>query len=67
MNNNISEEIKQRFLCLEFRGKPFLHKGRTVFRAKHRTLNQNYLYSFEEDFAWLMTNEDSIPDWMISQ
>jgi len=63
MNNHIPNEIRQRFCCLEFRGKPIKKKnGKTYVRAYHRTLFVTMYYCFEDDFAWL-TNGDKPWDY----
>ena len=54
MNIYVSEDVKHRFRCLDFRGKPFKEKnGKTYVRAYHRTLYVTMYYCFEDDFAWL--------------
>ena len=52
-----SEEIRERFKCLEFVGVPFERvafdgKRKKYMRAKHRTLGLTMFYCFEDDFAW---------------
>jgi hypothetical protein len=66
MNTYVNDEIREKFKCLEFRGKPFKFKGRTMIEAKHyRFENATFYFSFDEGFAWLITNDQSVPDWQL--
>jgi hypothetical protein len=67
MNIHIPAEIQERFLCLEFRGKPFDAGGRKLIKCQHKTLGATFYYSFNEDFAWLITNDKSLPDWYLEK
>lgn len=67
MNVHIPIEIQEKFACLEFRGKPFDYKGRKMIRARHKSLESTFYYSFDEDFAWLITNDKSIPEWILQK
>jgi hypothetical protein len=40
---------KTKHISWEFRGKPFQKNGKLYIRAKHRTLNVVWWYSFELD------------------
>lgn len=63
MNVHVSNEIKERFRCLDFRGKPVKKaNGKTYIQALHRTLGTTCYYCFEEDFAWF-TNGDKPWDY----
>lgn len=63
MSIYVSDSIRERFKCLEFRGKPVKKKnGKTYIRALHRTLQVVMYYCFEDDFAW-MTNGDKPWDY----
>ena len=65
MNIHISEEIKNKYPNMEFRGKPRNIKNRTVIEAFNHATNQNFYYSFQEDFFWFTNCE--IPEWFIEK
>lgn len=52
MNIHVSAEIQEKYKCLEFRGKPFRLKNKTLIQCQHRTLGSTLHYCFEDDFAW---------------
>lgn len=53
MNIHVPKELKEKYLCVEFRGKPFKRKnGKTYVRAKHKTFNVVMIYCYEDDFIW---------------
>lgn len=66
MNIHVPAEIQNKYRCFNFKGKRFNYKGRTMIRAIHKTLESTFYYSFEEDFAWLMSGDiNSVPDWFM--
>ena len=65
MNSYVPQEIIDKYPHMEFRGKPFIIKDRTVIRADNPATNIGYYYSFKEDFFWFRQAE--IPDWKITQ
>lgn len=65
MNIYVPIDVQQRFKCLEFKGKPFKYKNRTLIRAHHYSLNEGFYYSFEEDFAWFKNSD--IPEQLLSK
>ena len=62
MNVHVSDEIKNKYPQMEFRGKQKIMKDRTVIEAYSHATNKNFYYSFEEDFFWFA---DQIPDWKL--
>ena len=56
------KEIRDKYPCLEWRGKPFRYKNRIVYKAFHKTLETTLYYSPVEDFSWF---PETIPDWFL--
>ena len=52
MNTPVPEEIKSKYLYMEFRGKQRIINDRIVIEAYNHATEQNFYYSFEEDFFW---------------
>ena len=49
---------------MEFRGKQRTLNDRTVIEAYNHATEQNFFYSFEEDFFWFA---GQIPDWKLKK
>lgn len=52
MNIHVSEEIRKKYPNVEFRGKPFSHKNKTLIEARNHHTDTGFYYCFEEDFLW---------------
>lgn len=65
MNIHVSDEIRNKYPNMEFRGKPRNMKNRTVIEATNHSTGMNFYYSFEEDFFWFTNCE--MPDWMMKK
>jgi hypothetical protein len=52
MNIYVSQDIKNRYKCLDFRGKVFTIGDKHYIKAYHRTLWITMFYCFEDDFAY---------------
>ena len=65
MNIHVSDEIRNKYPNMEFRGKPRNMKNRTVIEATNHAIGMNFYYSFEEDFFWFTNCE--MPDWMMKK
>jgi len=63
-NIHVSDEIRKKYPQMEFRGKSYEYKNRKVIRSINHTTNQQFIYSFEEDFFWFRDCE--IPEWRIN-
>lgn len=53
MNIYVSSQIQEKYKFLEFRGKSYKWKNKTLIKARHKILDKNMIYCFEDDFAWL--------------
>ena len=62
MNIHVSDEIKDKYPHMEFRGKQRQMNDRTVMEAYNPATNQTFFYSFDEDFFWF---PGQIPDWKL--
>lgn len=62
MNLHVPKEIVDKYPNMEFRGKQRNLKNRVVIEAFNPTTNQNFYYSFEEDFFWF---SGQIPDYKL--
>jgi hypothetical protein len=62
MNIHVPEEIKSKYPHMEFRGKQRILNDRTVIEAYNHAINQNFFYSFDEDFFWF---PGQIPDYKL--
>ena len=62
MNIHVPENIKEKYPHMEFRGKQRQLNDRTVIEAYNNATNQNFFYSFDEDFFWF---SGQIPDWKL--
>jgi hypothetical protein len=49
MNSHAPENAKIKHVSWEFRGVPFIRNGKKYLKARHRTLNMEWYYSFEDD------------------
>lgn len=55
MNTYVSDEIREKFQCLEFLGKKMtMRNGKTYIKAHHVVLDKTMYYCFEDDFAWFV-------------
>ena len=64
MNVHVPDELKVKYPHMEFRGKQRILNNRTVIEAYNHATNQNFFYSFEEDFFWF---SGQIPDWKLTK
>ena len=62
MNIHVSDEVKNKYPHMEFRGKQRTINDRTVIEAYNHATNQNFYYSFDEDFFWFA---GQIPDYKL--
>jgi hypothetical protein len=62
MNVHVPKEISDKYPNMEFRGKKRNLKDRIVIEAFNPITNQNFYYSFEEDFFWF---SGQIPDYKL--
>ena len=62
MNVHVPEEIRKKYPNMEFRGKKRIINDRTVIEAYNHAIEQNFYYSFEEDFFWFV---GEIPDYKL--
>ncbi len=62
MNIHVPEEIKNKYPHMEFRGKQRIINDRTVIEAYNHATDQNFYYSFDEDFFWFA---GQIPDYKL--
>lgn len=62
MNIHIPEEIRSKYPHMEFRGKQREINNRIVIEAYNHVTEQNFFYSFEEDFFWFA---GQIPDYKL--
>lgn len=70
MNVHVPMTIQSKYPQVEFRGVPRQFNGRTVIRSTNHFTQMNFLYSFEEDFFWLINSGFSnmdVPDWFIQK
>jgi hypothetical protein len=64
MNVHAPDELKVKYPHMEFRGKQRILNNRTVIEAYNHATNQNFFYSFDEDFFWFA---GQIPDWKLTK
>ena len=63
-NIYVTEEIREKYPQMEFRGKVIERNGRKLIKAINHTVDLHYYYSFDEDFFWF--NDCEIPEWRIN-
>ena len=62
MNIHVSPAIQEEFKSVEFRGKPWKWKNKTLMKVNHKSLNVKMYYAFEDNFCWFC---DTIPEYFL--